>query len=318
MNVPGEWIGVYAPATVANVGPGFDCFGFSLGEPGDVVRARVCDEPGVRIVAIDGDDGALPRETERNTAGVAAWTVWRQLPAVASIGLELMIEKGLPLCGGLGGSAASAVAGAVAAMRAGERQAGLPYRLDLVWQGALAGEALASGSIHGDNVAPSLLGGFTIVRTTAPLNGARFEPKIACRVVLVTPHMSMPTREARTALPRDVPLSRAVANCANAASLVLALAIGDGQMLRGALEDVIVEPVRGRLIPGFADAKRAALAAGVYGCSISGAGPTLFALAPDDAVAAQAAAAMAAALSRHGLAATTRITAVSPEGARLL
>jgi homoserine kinase len=318
MSAARGWISVYAPATVANVGPGFDCFGFSLGEPGDIVRARLSGEPGVRIVAINGDDGALPLEPERNTAGVAALTILRGLPAAAKFGVELSIDKGLPPCSGLGSSAASAVAGAMATMRALEQQAGLPYDLDLVWQGALAGEALASGSFHGDNVAPALLGGFTIVQAVNPLNVGRFEPAITLRVALVMPKLLIPTIEARAVLPKEVPLRQAVANWANAASLVLALLTGNEKLLRAALHDDIVEPVRARLIPGFDEAKQAALDAGVYGCSISGAGPAIFALAPDDAIARAAADAMAEALNRHGLASTTAVTSISPQGARVL
>jgi len=314
----GRWFNVFAPASVANVGPGFDCFGFSLGEPGDVVRARVVGEPGVRIVAIRGsDDSPLPFEPERNTAGRAALSILAGDPDFAAHrGLELEIDKELPPCSGLGSSAASAVAGAVAAMLALGEATDVAYDRARVLEAALDGEEVASGSRHGDNVAPSLLGGFTIVQSVDPLNVARFEPALPCRVAIVVPRLSIATKQAREALPKQVSLRDAVANCANASSVVLALLTANEALLRAAFADRFAEPHRAKLIPGFDEAKQAALAAGAYGCSISGSGPTLFALAPDDVAAARAAAAVVAALARHGVASRSFVTAISPQGAR--
>jgi homoserine kinase len=299
------------------VGPGFDCFGFSLGEPGDTVWARVVDEPGVRIREIHGDGGRLPLETAQNCAGRAAQAIWEAEGAFARThGLELIVEKGLPLCAGLGGSAASAVAGAMAAMLAVGDAAGSPYDRDRVLQAALLGEAVAAGAPHADNVAPALLGGFTIVQSTAPLNIARFEPALPCHAAVVTPEFEVPTKAAREALPRHVPLADGVANCANAASVVLALLSGHAALLRAALQDRFAEPFRAKLIPGFADAKRAAVEAGAYGCSIGGSGPTLFALAPDEPSAQAAAAAIAAVFAARGLTSHTIVSTISPHGAR--
>lgn len=311
------WVRVFAPATVANVGPGFDCFGFSLGHPGDVVAARCSDRPGVRILEVTGDGGVLPRETERNTAGRAALSIWQALPrGLGELGLELIVEKGLPLFSGLGSSAASAVAGAVAAALIAHEVGGVPYDRDRVLRAALDGEAVASGARHADNVAPALLGGFTIVQSNDPLNVARFEPLLPLHVAVVSPDLHVATEQARAVLPQQVPLRDAVANAANAASLVLALLSADADLLRAALTDTLAEPYRARLIPGFTQAKTAAIEAGAYGCSISGAGPALFALAPDEPTADAAATAIAAVFAAHGLAATTYVTPISPQGAR--
>jgi homoserine kinase len=317
VSAAGDWVSVFAPATIANVGPGFDCFGISLGEPGDIVRARVVAEPGVKITAIRGDGGALPYEAERNTAGQAALAILAgEGEWAARHGLELEIEKGLPAGSGLGSSAASAVCGAVAAMLAVGHATGSVYNRDRVLFAAVDGEAVASGAWHADNVAPALFGGFTIVQSLDPLNVVRLEPLLPCRVAVVTPDFVVETKRAREALPKSVSMRDAVANCANAASLVAALLTANGPLLRAALADRLAEPHRAKLIPGFAEAKRAAIAAGAYGCSIGGSGPTLFALAPDEDDAERAGEAIVATFARHGLTSRLLVCEISPLGAR--
>lgn len=314
-----DFISVFAPATVANVGPGFDCFGFALAGAGDTVHARLTDEPGVHIARIANDDGRLPLPAAENTAGKAAQTVWQQAPDLSkSHGLELEIIKGLPLSAGLGGSAASAVAGAVAAMHLVAQLSARPFDDDLVLQAALTGEMVASGSRHADNVAPALYGGFTVVQANEPPHIARFIPQIELHVAAVTPAIAVSTKAAREALPKMIPLPDAAQNWANSASLVLALLTGDEILLRAALHDVVVEPCRAKLIPDFAAAKNAALECGVFGCSISGSGPTLFALAPSRQIAQSAAEAMCAVFARRDLHSDTIVTIISPEGARRL
>ena len=313
------WISVFAPATIANIGPGFDCFGLSLGEPGDIVRARVVAEPGVRIVAIRCDDGALPYDAPLNTAGKAAMAILAEQPEwSATNGLELKLEKGLPVCSGLGSSAASAVAGAMAAMLAVSRASGCAYDRQRVLRAAIDGEAVASGARHADNVAPALLGGFTIVQSLDPLRIVRLEPVLPCRVSTVTPELAIATKAAREILPKMVSLQDAVANCANTASVVAALMTADGPLLRAALADRFAEPYRAKLIPGFDEAKRAALDAGAYGCSIGGSGPTLFALAPDEDSARRAGQAIVGIFARKGLASRLTVTTINPQGARQL
>ncbi len=314
-----EWIRAFAPATVSNVGPGFDCFGFSIGEPGDEVAARISDKPGVRILSIDGMAGTLPLDAARNTASVAAGAVLEAYPDIsAGTGLELVVTKGLPAGSGLGSSAASAVGGAVAAMGALERFRGLPHDEDLVFEAAMAGEMVASGSRHGDNVAPSLFGGFVVVQSVDPLRVARFQPALECHVSVVLPDLYVPTKVAREVLPRQVELSGAVRNWANASSLVYALLTGDGDLLRHVVEDHLVEPHRSKLIPGYEAVKKAALDAGAWAVAITGSGPALFALSPNEAIARAAGDGMRGAFEAESIGSTVLVTTISSAGARLL
>lgn len=303
-----------APATVSNVGPGFDAFGFALDAPADRVTARVVDRPGVVVTDIAGDGGRLPRDTHRNTASVAAARVWaHHADLAARCGLDLSIAKGLPLGSGLGSSGASAAAGAaVAAALAAD--AGFETHPDVVLDAALAGEAVACGARHGDNVAPALLGGFVIVTSVDPPRVARFEPALDLHVAVVTPDLELPTRDARAVLPAKIALADAARGWANAATLVLGLARGDADLVRRALVDHIVEPYRAALVPGAHAALTAARAAGALGAGISGAGPTLFALALERDTADRAAATMAATFRTHHLDSRTHVGRIDPAG----
>ena len=301
----------FAPATVGNVGIGFDILGHTVEALGDRVRAVRCAQPGVTIRAIEGVTTALPLEAARNTAG-------RALQALAaaqrlSFGFELTIAKGIPLGSGLGGSAASAVAAVVAGNALLERPLS---KLELL-RFAMQGEAVASGSVHVDNVAPALFGGLVL---TVGIDHPRTKqipvpPGIRC--VLVHPHMFLSTREARRILATTVQLSDVVWQCANLAGFISACYTNDLAMIRDAFEDVIVEPQRAALIPGFKAVKAAAMGAGALGCSISGAGPTVFAwceLAQAEAIAAS----MVAAFATAGLASDRWISAIEPAGARVI
>ncbi len=309
-----DWINVFAPATVANLGAGFDVLGVALEGPGDTVRARrLPDGAGVVIAEMTGDAGGIPAEVSKNCAGRAAQAVIEQLggkPARVA-GIELRIHKGLPRGSGLGSSAASAVAGAVAAhLLHGSRLGN-----NALLAAALEGEVVASGGRHADNLAPALLGGFTIVRSHDPLDVIRLEVPSTVRFVLVLPQMEIETRYARSLLPEKVSLPDAIANWANVAALVASVARGDLEGMGRALEDRIVEPVRGRLIPGFDAVKEAARVAGASGAAISGAGPTLFAVATVDRADAVAEA-MQEAFKRHGLESRRFICAPDNRGAR--
>lgn len=302
----------FAPATVANVCSGFDIFGFAVDAPGDVVVARRSDTPGVTIAAITGDDGKLPRDAAANTAGAAALAVLAHLRPAC--GVELEVHKRMPLGSGLGSSAASAVAAIVAANALfGEplsRRELLPF--------ALAGELVSCGVAHADNVAPSLLGGFTLVRESDPLDVVRLPAPPALCCALAHPHIEVSTAEARAMLPHEIPLRAAITQWGNVAGLVAGLLLGDYALIGRSLRDVVVEPVRSRLIPGFADVKRAALEAGALGCGISGACPTLFALCDRRDTAETAAQAMRAAFAAHGLACDSYVSGVNERGAHVL
>ncbi len=311
---PAEWINVFAPATVANLGAGFDVLGVAIEGPGDTVSARrLPDGAGVVIAEMTGDAGGIPAEVSRNCAGRAAQAVIEQLDGKSArvAGIELRIHKGLPRGSGLGSSAASAVAGAVAAHLLHGSRLGSNALL----AAALEGEVVASGGRHADNLAPALLGGFTIVRSHDPIDVIRLEVPSTVRFVLVLPQMEIETRYARSLLPETVPLPDAIANWANVAALVASVARGNLQEMGRALEDRIVEPVRGRLIPGFEAVKEAARVAGACGSGISGAGPTLFAVATVDRADAVAEA-MQGAFRAHGLESRRFVCAPDNRGAR--
>ncbi|HKB08283.1 MAG TPA: homoserine kinase [Candidatus Polarisedimenticolia bacterium] len=306
---------VFAPASIANLGPGFDSLGVALEGLGDTVEARRTETPGVRIVEMTGERESIPTDPAKNCAGRAAESVLKQLKGKAAreAGLEMRLHKGLPMGSGLGSSAASAVAGAVAA----HLLFGSALGSNMLLEAALEGEVLASGGRHADNLAASLLGGFTIVRSHQPLDVIRLEMPSAFRFVIVLPGMEIETRYARSVLPETIPLKDAAVNWANTAALVAAVAQGKVGDFGRAVVDRVVEPVRSVLIPGFADVKRAAFEAGAHGCSISGAGPAMFAVAAAEA-AEKVALAMHAAFQRHGLAGRHFICAPDNRGARRL
>lgn len=316
----------FAPASVSNIACGFDILGFALqseseGElgPGDIVTARDREPTAggrcpVRIAAIDGDEGRLPLEAERNTAAVAAKALIDGKAPGATVDLE--IEKRMPLESGLGSSAASAVAAVVAV----DALLRLKLPAAALLRYALAGEILASGGPHADNLAPSLLGGLVLVRSLDP------EPDVidlpvpeGLTCALVRPHAEVNTKESRARLDRHLPLERAVTQWGNAAALVSALYRSDLELLSRALVDVVAEPVRAPGVPGFHAAKAAAIEAGALGCSLSGSGPALFALCDGRDGARQVAAAMAGAFdSSAGLNCDRLVAPLPAPGARVI
>jgi homoserine kinase len=261
----------FAPASIGNVAVGFDVLGHSFQSIGDRVIARRTATPGVKITAITGTTVDLPLDAEKNTAGMAVLSMVRELKL--DFGFELTIEKGIPLGSGLGGSAASAVAGVVAA------NALLPKSLTLLeqLQFALKGEQVASGSRHVDNIAPSLFGGLVLTVGIDHPNVKQIPVPPTVRCVLVHPHMVLNTREARSILSKTVSLSDVIWQTANISGFITGCFTGDLQLIRESLEDVIIEPQRQVLIPGFQAVKQGAMSNGALGCSISGAGPTIFA-----------------------------------------
>lgn len=306
-------ITVFAPATIGNVGPGFDVLGLAVATPGDIVRARRVDESGARLIAVRRGDPqitTLPPCSNDNTACVAARAVLERLGV--SWGVELQLEKGLPVGSGLGSSGASAVAAAVAINELAGRRLS---RLEML-PACIAAEASACGAGHADNVAPALLGGFVLVRADGV--AVPLETELALWVALVTPDQSLPTRKARAAIPAAIPRDEWVHNAGQLGTLIYALAKSDVELLRGAIDDRIAEPRRAHLIPGFLEAKRAALEADALGASIAGAGPTIFALCEDAPQAERVADAMAAALEQVGVDHRRRVSPVSSEGARLI
>lgn len=307
---------MFAPATVANLGPGFDVLGLAIDGLGDWVRAeRIDGPPGVEIGEITGDGGRLPRQVEANTASVSAQSVALRL----GVRLRLHLEKGLPLSSGLGSSAASSVAGAVAAAVVGGQN--LDEVRGSLLPDTLKGEQIASGAGHADNVGPSLLGGVVLI--TAP-HQPTSDTLISLPVPknlwlsLAIPALELDTRKARAALPTQIPLNRAVNGWARTAGMVAAFYRGDVELLGKCLVDEIVEPVRGALIPGFSEVKTAASDAGALACSISGAGPTLFALNTSKEKAKQVVSAMSDAWGGFGISCETHVTQPNSTGAIVL
>jgi len=298
----------YAPGSTSNVGPGFDCLGIAVAGIGDRVVVVRSAEAGVRVLSVS--DARIPLEPGRNTAALAASDVLRRAGA-SSLGLELRVEKGLPLSGGLGGSAASAVAGAFAA----NALLGGPLDTGELLQAALEAEAVVAGR-HPDNVAPSLLGGAVVVLGVEPLRYARLAVHPSLRFVFATPAYGVETARARAVLPASISRADAVGQASALAGLVLGLERGDGDLLRAAMVDRVAEPSRIPLYPGYAQARAAALAGGAFGVAVSGAGPTLLAIVPEggeDAIGRV----VIAAYREAGVAARLHIAAMDAVGARI-
>lgn len=301
---------VFAPATVANVACGFDTLGFAIDRPGDEIVARFSDTPGLRITRITGDAGKLPLAAEKNTAGVAALSLMRHLGIER--GVEMEIIKGLPAGSGLGSSAASAVAGAMAinelAGRPLSKQALLPF--------ALEGEALASGgAMHADNVGPCLFGGIVLVRSNADFDTVNIPSPKHLYAAVVLPQIEVLTVHARAVLRKEIPMHDAVTQWGNLGGMIAGLMKSDYALIGRSLHDVIAEPYRAHLIPGFYAVKAAALQAGALGCSISGAGPAMFALCEGDESAFKTAVAMQIAFQEAGIASERFVSTINSQGA---
>src|SRR5688572_2466796 len=268
-----------APATVANVSCGFDIFGFAVEAPADEVVITLTDRPGVKISKIVGDEGRLPLEAERNTSGVA---VLEFLKAIKSNqGAEIELYKNLPLGSGMGSSAASSVAALVAI----NHLHGNPLTREQLLPFAMEAERIACGSAHADNVAPSLLGGFVLIRGYDPLDVASIPTPSNLFCTLVHPHLELKTEDSRRVLKPTIPMKDAITQWGNIAGLAVGLMKPDFGLIKRSLKDVVAEPIRSVLIPGFDFMKEEALKAGALGSGISGSGPTIFALSTDAATA---------------------------------
>jgi homoserine kinase len=305
----------FAPATVANVACGFDVLGLALEAPGDTVTAELVDESGITIAAIEGDDGRLSRDPDLNTAAVAAASLLRNHARLDSVGLRIEIDKGLPLASGMGSSAASAVAAAVAVNHLLQLELDHPE----VLRAAVEAERVVAGSGHPDNSAACLYGGFVLVRSADPLDVIRLPVPPGLSVALLRPHLELSTRDSRMLLGTSVRLEDAVRQWANLGGLVAGLYSEDLELVSRSLSDFVAEPIRSRHVPGFSAVKRAALEAGALGSSLSGSGPSIFALCRDRDAAASVATSMAAAFAEASdLEADVYVSAVSPRGARVL
>ena len=299
----------FAPASVGNVGVGFDILGHVITGVGDTVTVRRIESQEVRIAAIRGATVDLPLDAPSNTAGASLIALRESL--ALPFGFEVEIDKGIPLGSGMGGSAASCVAALVAA----NELLDAPLSREALYPFALAGEAVASGGLHGDNLGPMLLGG--LVLSTAD-RLVRIPVPDAWHSVLVHPDAILETRRAREALKGDYALGEFVAQSANLALVLAGCHAGDAALVRAGLRDVLVEPRRAPLIVGFDAAKQAAIDAGAMGASISGAGPSVFGWFESRAQAEAAAPAIQAAFAVAGFDSQAWVSPINSPAAEVL
>lgn len=305
-------IKVFAPATVANVSCGFDVLGFAVDNPGDEVLLRLSDKKGVRITSIAGDEGRLPKDAEKNTVSISIIRYLEKLGIEQ--GIEIELTKKMPLGSGLGSSAASTVAGVYAI----NQLLGNKMEVKDLLPFAMEGEFLACGSAHADNVAPCLYGGFVLVRSYDPLDVVKLPVPANLYATIIHPHVEVQTKDARNILPKQIPLSQGVAQWGNVGGLVAGLLMNDTSLIGRSMQDHIVEPARSVLIPGFDDVKKAALDAGALGCSISGSGPSIFALSTNQEVAQKIGQAMKKGFDAINIGSDVYVSTVNQQGPKVI
>ena len=311
-----DYITVSAPATIANVGPGFDVFGFAVDSPVDIVHALKLENEAGKVVIKSSNNDNLPLDPSLNTAGVAAKYILDKTKA--DFGVEFTIEKGMGIGTGLGSSAASAAAGAKAVNYFLNGEADTESVKHITTEAIIRAEEVIDGGVHGDNAVPSYFGGFIVIPSSRdPILFSRFELPSHMRVVLATPPISILTKSAREIIPKTVSLEQNIRSTGYA-GLVMAGIVQDNLKLMGqGIMDDIIEPKRAELIPNFQKVKQAALDSGAYGCSISGAGPTVFAISDSDSDVRAIGKAMAEAFD-FDKPVTIRIGLPNNEGAKLV
>ena len=305
-------IRVFDPATVANVACAFDVLGFAIENPGDEVVARRSSIPGVQITRITGDNGRLPLDASKNTAGVSAQAFLKHIGA--QDGIELELHKGMGIGSGLGSSSASTVAAVVAA----NELFGHPLSRQQLLPFAMEGERAACGAAHADNAAPALLGGFVLIRSYTPLDTVSLGAPGELYSSVVSPQVEVRTEDARKILRKHIAFKDAIVQWGNIGGLITGIIKADYELISRSLRDVLVEPERAVLIPGFDQVKKAAIGCGVLGCSISGSGPSVFALSRSQETAETAAAAMQQAFRAAGIDALTFCSKINTQGAKVL
>ncbi len=305
-------ISVFAPATVSNVACGFDIMGFAVNEPGDIATVRQIDEPGAVLKNVSGDDGRLPREASKNTAGIAITEFLKKINVQG--GIEIELHKKMPLASGLGSSAASAVAAVFAANilfnNPLSRNELLPFVLEA--------EKAACGTAHADNAAPALLGGFILIRSYNPLDTISITVPDELICTILHPALEIRTEYARKILSDKIFLKDAVTQWGNIGGLVAGLLKKDFELIGRSLQDVIAEPLRSKLIPGFSEIKKAAMSTGALGCSISGSGPAIFALSKSMSTAKNVGQSMKDACETKGIDNNIYISEINNEGPRVI
>ena len=303
---------VFAPATVANVAAGFDILGFAVNAPGDAVTVRKTDSDDVVISSISGDNGKLPTDPQKNTASIVIIKLLEHLGIQQ--GFEIELEKKMPLGSGMGSSAASAVAAVYAANQLLDNPLSpmelLPF--------AMEGERTACGAAHADNVGPSLLGGFVLIRSYDPLDVVTIPTPESLYCTLLHPQIEVMTDDARKILRKHILLKDAITQWGNVAGLMAGLTMSDYELIGRSMHDVIIEPVRSLLIPGYDEIKQAAIDAGALGCSISGSGPSLFALSTSEDLANSAGTAMQEACNQNEIESELYVSPINKQGPKIL
>ncbi|MFD2562165.1 homoserine kinase [Aquimarina rubra] len=303
-------IKIFAPATVANLSCGFDVLGCCLDTVGDEMIISLSSEPGVRITKIEGAD--LPLETKKNVAGVAVEALLKDYEG--AIGIEIEIYKKIKAGSGIGSSAASS-AGAVWAVN---HLLDHPFSAHKLVEFAMEGEKLASGNAHADNVAPALLGGFTLVRSYDPLDVIKLHTPKDLVMTVIHPQIEVKTSDARSVIKQNVTLKQAIHQWGNVGGLVTGLFTEDYELIGRSLEDVIIEPMRSILIPEFKNVKKVAIAKGALGCGISGSGPSIFALSKGMDTAKKVAEAIKEVYTKTGLDFDIHISKINNDGIKII
>ncbi|MEH6682061.1 MAG: homoserine kinase [Sediminicola sp.] len=305
-----ESIKIFCPATIANVSCGFDVLGLALDSVGDEMVVRKTREKGIRITKLTGQD--LPMETHLNVAGVAGLALLGETDFQG--GFELEIYKKIKAGSGIGSSAASS-SGAVWAMN---QLLGKPFQdLELV-KFSMEGERLASGVAHADNVAPAIYGGFTLVRSYAPLDIVKIHTPPELYATVIHPQIEVRTSDSRKILKTTISLEDGIKQWGNVGGLIAGLYTEDYGLIGRSLEDHIVEPIRSILIPGFDKVKSESLKAGALGCGISGSGPSIFALSKGADIAEKVAVAMRNVYQKIGIAHEVHVSKINPQGTKIL
>lgn len=306
-------IKVFAPASVSNVGPGFDMMGFALDAPGDEIKLTLNSKNEIRITKITGDNGKLPYEIDKNTTSVAILSLLNKSNLI--IGLDIEIHKKMGIGSGLGSSAASAVGGVYAL----NKLLNLKLSNHELLEHAIAGEFIASGSVHADNVAPALFGGFVLIRSYKPsidILQIKYPKNLFCSIIY--PDLEIKTSEARKILPKKISVQSAVAQAGNASGLVAGLLTNDFDLIGRSIEDHIAEPKRAALIPCYNEIREAALSSGALNCNITGSGPSIFAFSTSKQKVISISAAMKKAAKLYGLKSEVYISKINSKGPRII
>ena len=306
-----DQVKVFAPATIANVACGFDVLGLALDYPGDEVFIKKTDSKKIIITACHNAEN-LPLEADKNVAGVAVQALLDKLGS--DQGFEIELTKGVKPGSGIGSSAASSAAAVIAV----NHLMGEPFTRKELVEFAMQGEKCATGVAHADNVAPSICGGFTLVRSYEPLDIIKIDAPEELWATVIHPQLEVKTRDARRVLKGGIDLSKAITQWGNVGGLVAGLYSKDYDLIGRSLVDVVIEPIRSILIPGYENVKKATLAAGALGCSISGSGPSIFGLSRGKETALKVKEAMAEVYQQYGVDFEIHVSQVNSEGARII